>query len=103
MFRRLQETKLEKEFLADFALNMMLVFMFSSAIVNFVIVNGLNPTEVSFYPNYLFIYYLHIFGPFLQTGVGLTMYYMTNEAMRTWLVRELKLKLAANFTYFRKN
>jgi len=103
MFRGLQETKLKKEFLADFALNMMLVFMFSSAIVNFVIVNDLNPSEVSVYPNYLFIYYLHIFGPFLQTGIGLTMYYMTNEAMRTWLVRELKLKLAANFTYFRKN
>jgi hypothetical protein len=67
-----------------------MVIMVGLLIAVDVFINNLDPKAINEYPNYLFIYWTHSYGPAIFGGIVPIIYYTRNRPLREAVFRELK-------------
>jgi hypothetical protein len=67
-----------------------MVILMGLSIASDVAINTIDPTAINEYPNYLFVYWTHSYGPALLGGLLPGIYYMRNRPLREAVFRELK-------------
>ena len=93
------KSNFENQSLSDFSTNVMIVGLTSVGVLSVLSVNNLNPLEANVFPNYLFVYWLHCFGPFVFGGLFSVIYYLRHPPLRISLVRELRERLNKMFPF----
>lgn len=81
-------TNFENQSLSDFTTNIAMVVLMGFATVTVTIVNNLKPEEANIYPDYLYVYQLHIYGPFVFGGFLPMVYYLRHKPLQTVMFRE---------------
>ena len=74
--------------LSDFATNIFMVFMMGTGIIIVSIVNNFIPKNLNFYPNYYFVYVLHLYGPTVSGAFLSLSYYFRHELLQIFIRKE---------------
>ena len=79
----------ENQSLSNFSTNVLgdIVFVAATYLLSFV--NNMNPESANLYPNYLYIYMLHLYAPFCFAGYFGISYYIQHKPFRTVMRREV--------------
>ena len=78
---------------SDFVTNVVSLCSVALMIVTTTLVNKMDPSGLSQYPNYLLVYFLHFALPLLFTGSIMVLYYGRHQPLRASLFREAKTHL----------
>ena len=78
---------------SDFVTNIVSLCSVALMIVTTTLVNKMDPSGLSLYPNYLLVYFLHFAHPLLFTGTIMVLYYGRHQPLRASLLREAKTRL----------
>ena len=83
----------ENQSLSDFATNIFIMFMFGGGAIILSKVNNFQPSELNIYPNFYYVYCLHMFAP-MGFGASLIFaYYFRHKPLQTFTKLELKTLL----------
>ena len=83
----------ENQSLSDFATNIFIIFMFGGGAMILSKVNNFQPSELNIYPNFYYVYCLHMFAP-MGFGASLIFaYYFRHKPLQTFTKLELKTLL----------
>ena len=74
--------------LSDFATNIFMVFMMGTGIIIVSIVNNFIPKNLNFYPNYYYVYVLHLYGPTVSGAFLSLSYYFRHELLQIFIRKE---------------
>ena len=83
-------TNFENQSLSDFTTNIVMIVLLGIETVTVHFVNNLKPEDANVYPNYLYVYQLHIYGPFLFGGFLPMVYYLRHKPLQSVIFRELR-------------
>jgi hypothetical protein len=80
----------ENQSLSDFTSNIVGVTIFATCIFTLLYVGNMSPEKANVYPNYLYIYMLHLYAPFCFSGYFGISYYIRHKPLRTVMRREIE-------------
>jgi hypothetical protein len=80
----------ENQSLSNFTTNVAGVFIFVAGTYLLLFVNNMDPSKANLYPNYLYIYGMHLYAPFLFAGYFGISYYIRHKLLRTEIKREIE-------------
>ena len=76
--------------ISDFFTNILSILSVTLLIVTTTLVNKMEPTEVSKYPNFLLVYFLHFAIPLIFSGTIIFLYFVRHQPLRSTIYREAK-------------
>ena len=79
--------------ISDYVTNIVALCSCTLLIATTTLVNKMDPSGLSQYPNYLLVYFLHFALPLLFTGSIMVLYYGRHQPLRASLLREAKTRL----------
>jgi hypothetical protein len=88
------QTNFENQSLSDFATNIFGIIMLGGVVRLVSLVNSFNPEELNIYPNYYYVYGLHLFAPVVFCSFIILTYYFHHKPLQTFVRNELKELLA---------
>ena len=80
----------ENQSLSGFAKNILFLFIFGTGVILVSIVNNFKPANLNIYPNYYFVYLLHLYGP-VAFGICVSLsYYFRHKPLQKFIKMEVK-------------
>ena len=78
----------ENQSLSDFATNIFSVIMMGNGVIIISIINNFIPANLNVYPNYYYVYVLHLYGPMAFGGFLTLAYYFKHKPLRIFIRKE---------------
>ena len=88
---------IENQSLTDLTTSFCVIAIFILSMLPANIVNEMDPVEASQFPNYLYIYFMHLVMPFLMAGLVITIYFFRNKHFRKTTLMKIHNLVARHF------
>jgi len=88
---------IENQSLTDLTTSFCVIAIFILSMLPANIVNEMDPVETSQFPNYLYIYFMHLVMPFLMAGLVIMIYFFHNKHFRKTTVMKINNLIARHF------
>ena len=86
-------TNFENQSLSDFTMNVAMVILLGFGVTFLIAFNNVKPSELNVYPNYYFIYFLHIYAPLTFGGFITFFIYFRHKPLQIFISKEMKVLL----------
>ena len=83
----------ENQSLSDFATNFLIIFMFGGVTILLSIVHNFAPAQLNNYPNYYYVYGLHMFAPIGFGAFVIVAYFIRHKPLQNFTRQEFKSSL----------
>ena len=83
----------ENQSLSDFTMNVAMVILLGFGVTFLIAFNNVKPSELNVYPNYYFIYFLHIYAPLTFGGFITFFIYFRHKPLQIFIGKEMKVLL----------
>ena len=88
---------IENQSLTNLTISFCLIAVFLLIMLPSNLVNEMDPVETSKFPNYLYVYFLHLMVPILMAGLVILLYYVRNQHLRKTISTEIRDLMARHF------